>query len=1043
MKKGLSILLALVMVLSIFTVIPVGVSAGEADIAETGTSKTRDEAVQWINSKVGKGQVGDGECAAFASAYIYYLEGYYHQVNGKDYATNYPRGWTPHYASQGYTPQPGDLVSWPANQGVALTGYGHVGIVLSCNGSSLYFADQNWNYTKNILTHTIAYSSWNMACFITPNFSDFTPTCTLNNASLPATVIKGQTMYLSGTLSANGNIGWAWTGIRNAANETISINGVKKEAEANPNSTSYDITNISKKIDISNLPAGEYYWQVDAQTGGKYFVPFRQKFTVVDPPIPGKPSFTKFELINWSDGTFRQLNLGWNKTANTTAYAIHIYDYNTGAEVKKYSYNDPDCTSATLNYSDIIPGLYYVQIKSYNAYNVTAGEKREATFIAPPTPTSAWVRTSKNIVAVGEEVTFTYGGIPEFEYNFYLTVKRDGNIVFDENVNLAHTTGKTLSFDTPGTYTASVKVQHNSGTAISPEITFYVFEPVTLGSDFKANMLNAVYSNTQRVLTGSGDNVIVSDKLQNKDEEKWHFELQSDRSYKITNLKNGNCLDITGGTVKLAADNGSDEQRFYAVYHSFGFIMVSKTTGLAIDLKDGSVKLNPYDPSANNSGQPFSVDGYFDTTPYKTMTYNGHTYELYLVRMPWNQAERFCEHKGGHLVTITSAEEQEKVYGMCENSGYAVWLGGSDWGREGEWYWVTGEKFEYSNWHIGRPTGSTSSNHAALYAYDSDDWGHGIWNDWENVQRISSTRMYTICEYDNGDVNADTYKPVKTVEHNGIKYEMFDASVDWLTAEAICEAKGGHLVLIDNAELNGFVKDMIADGKMSEYWINGTDRFNEGIWTDHAGKVLSYINWSEGSPQNDFNTSDYAVIRKSGLWRDQKNINSIRNGTIGFICEYTPSPASVKLNKDDISLSVGKTYQLKATVTPAKAEQTVTWRSSKTSVATVDKDGKVKAVGVGTAIIYAETAKGLAAPCIVTVEESSGTILGDTDGDGEVTILDTTAIQRHLASLTTESYNETAADADKDGVVTILDVTAIQRHLAGISTKVQGIGEPV
>ena len=54
------------------------------------------------------------------------------------------------------------------------------------------------------------------------------------------------------------------------------------------------------------------------------------------------------------------------------------------------------------------------------------------------------------------------------------------------------------------------------------------------------------------------------------------------------------------------------------------------------------------------------------------MEYNGHTYELYLERMPWNQAERFCEHKGGHLVTITSAEEQEKVHEMCKNSGYAI-----------------------------------------------------------------------------------------------------------------------------------------------------------------------------------------------------------------------------------------------------------------------------------------------------------------------------------------------------------------------------------
>ena len=67
-------------------------------------------------------------------------------------------------------------------------------------------------------------------------------------------------------------------------------------------------------------------------------------------------------------------------------------------------------------------------------------------------------------------------------------------------------------------------------------------------------------------------------------------------------------------------------------------------------------------------------------------------------------------------------------------------------------------------------------------------------------------------------------------------------------------------------------------------------------------------------------------------------------------------------------------------------------------------------------------------------------ILGDTDLDEKVTILDATAIQRTLASLPTNSYDKKAADADEDGKVTILDATAIQRHLASLPTN-QNIGE--
>ena len=59
-------------------------------------------------------------------------------------------------------------------------------------------------------------------------------------------------------------------------------------------------------------------------------------------------------------------------------------------------------------------------------------------------------------------------------------------------------------------------------------------------------------------------------------------------------------------------------------------------------------------------------------------------------------------------------------------------------------------------------------------------------------------------------------------------------------------------------------------------------------------------------------------------------------------------------------------------------------------------------------------------------------IRGDADGDGEVTILDATAIQRCLVGIRAASFNEKAADVDGDGEVTILDATAIQRLLAGL-----------
>ncbi|MBQ7133640.1 MAG: dockerin type I repeat-containing protein [Ruminococcus sp.] len=62
--------------------------------------------------------------------------------------------------------------------------------------------------------------------------------------------------------------------------------------------------------------------------------------------------------------------------------------------------------------------------------------------------------------------------------------------------------------------------------------------------------------------------------------------------------------------------------------------------------------------------------------------------------------------------------------------------------------------------------------------------------------------------------------------------------------------------------------------------------------------------------------------------------------------------------------------------------------------------------------------------------------LGDVDGDGKVSIMDATAIQRHIAQL--ESIKEDRlpyADTDKDGKVSIMDATMIQRLIAQLITE--------
>ena len=70
---------------------------------------------------------------------------------------------------------------------------------------------------------------------------------------------------------------------------------------------------------------------------------------------------------------------------------------------------------------------------------------------------------------------------------------------------------------------------------------------------------------------------------------------------------------------------------------------------------------------------------------------------------------------------------------------------------------------------------------------------------------------------------------------------------------------------------------------------------------------------------------------------------------------------------------------------------------------------------------------------ISNIENDPKGKIGDSDLDGEVTILDATNIQRYLVGLADmDSIGQYLADTDVDGEVTILDATAIQRWLVSL-----------
>jgi hypothetical protein len=111
--------------------------------------------------------------------------------------------------------------------------------------------------------------------------------------------------------------------------------------------------------------------------------------------------------------------------------------------------------------------------------------------------------------------------------------------------------------------------------------------------------------------------------------------------------------------------------------------------------------------------------------PCDGSVFGASCYHWYAGVVDYAVAKAACETTfGGHLVTITSAPENAFVLGLAAGKG-DIWLGLSDQASEGQYQWVNGEPFSFSNWSAGQPDNSFNEDCAQMYVKN----GSGKWND--------------------------------------------------------------------------------------------------------------------------------------------------------------------------------------------------------------------------------------------------------------------------------------------------------------------------
>ncbi|MBV4360473.1 lectin-like protein [Pinibacter aurantiacus] len=112
-------------------------------------------------------------------------------------------------------------------------------------------------------------------------------------------------------------------------------------------------------------------------------------------------------------------------------------------------------------------------------------------------------------------------------------------------------------------------------------------------------------------------------------------------------------------------------------------------------------------------------------------SYNGHGYYQSIGFYPWQTAKQLAEQKGGHLLTVNSAGENDFIRTkLKQEDGYGPWIGLYNTGTLGQFAWVTGEPFNFSYWYPSEPSNGGVTNtikepYVHIWGYDSQN----RWND--------------------------------------------------------------------------------------------------------------------------------------------------------------------------------------------------------------------------------------------------------------------------------------------------------------------------
>lgn len=610
-------------------------------ISVNATDRTRNEALNWCASQVGKYLDYDGfygaQCVDLIKYYYAYLGVTPVTGNGCDYATNsLPSGWQ---RLKGATPEPGDILVYSATSS---NGYkGHVAI---------YESDYS-HYNQNVSGHQyVERCTWHYAAYdpywgvIRPNFRDVIP------PSAPTPVDVGTNFYAYIFNQPAWKTVACEEGGTNVILETEKWTANQRWYATRASDGSYSFINAAnnKCLDVSNA--------ADADAANVQTI-----------------SYNGNDAQQWF---IYEINGQYVFQPKCSSRVLDLYSGSTsdGTNVQIYTRNGTDAQSFVL-------------------YKVECTAEK-------PTITSNVVDMKEAGVAT---ISWNKTNYTE-HYEYYLAEYPEG-YAYTTNTKYGTTMNTSISFSglTSGKYSAFIHSISHQGkwSEQSNWVTFNVYadDYIPTKTVVSNNHIYALYDYEMSwtfardlckdmggnlvTVTSEAENQVVTNLIQSgKKDAYWlgatdgvygtekDFQWVTGEEFSYNNWMSGE-----------PSSSGTDGEKEH-------FIEIRKSYGN---------KWNDVNNiSTSNKGFVLEVD-LSSVSPVTVQDYNGNRYMLFDKNTTWTEAKTICEQYGGHLATVSSSGENDFLKAFLEK-GERGWyyIGGQK--SNNTWKWLDGSSVNNISW---------------------------------------------------------------------------------------------------------------------------------------------------------------------------------------------------------------------------------------------------------------------------------------------------------------------------------------------------------